>query len=174
MAPDPAVNRTLRNKAAQHRLLLSIRDRMYRFIRFALVSVMVASSATQAEPCPSLYIDPKDADAKAEWIIEGNISEIKKTGTFTSCEHVTRYCTSVDKPELIILQNTTVIRGSVNIGSDGRAKIQRKSHCFSGSLSAMNSKPELKAVGQRMRFFGSASSAPPFIQAGYFWVQPAE
>ena len=37
----------------------------------------------------------------------------------------------------------------------------------------MNAKPELKAIGKKMRFFGTEYKAP-FVQPGYFWVEPVE
>jgi hypothetical protein len=53
-------------------------------------------------------------------------------------------------------------------------QISRMSHCFSGPLSrAMNAKPKLKAIGKKMRFFGTEYKAP-FVQPGYFWVEPVE
>ena len=53
-------------------------------------------------------------------------------------------------------------------------QISRMSHCFSGPLSrAMNAKPELKAIGKKMRCFGREYKAP-FVQPGYFWVEPVE
>lgn len=65
-----------------------------------------------------------------------------------------------------------VIKGHPDTNAPGAMIVYRKSHCFSGFLSSTNSKPELNAVGQRVRFFGNDSrTVLPFVQPGYFFIQ---
>lgn len=143
------------------------------FRRIIFMSILAASCTAHATPCPDLYYDMKDPKTEAEWIIEGTEIEIKKTGSFTDCEYGPR-CGSVDNPEIIVLDNISVIRSDGNFTNGGKTEISRKSHCFSGALSFMDAKPELNAIGKRMRFYGNEFTVRPFIKAGYFWVEPVD
>jgi hypothetical protein len=128
-------------------------------------------------PCPTIDGNPESAKATADWIVEGTVMEIQNTGSFGSCELMPTpsgtipQCSSVNKPERIKLVDAVYTRGEGKEVVDGEVTIVRKAHCFSGKLSSMNTKPELRAIGKRVRFYGNDNSVPNYIQAGYFWVE---
>jgi hypothetical protein len=144
---------------------------MQRFL-FILLSL---STLAIARPCPVVWYDFKHPENKIEWIVEGTIVDIIKTGTFTDCEDMgdMMHCTEVDQPELIILENAKVVKGNVFMSKQGRVVLSRKSHCFSKPMSIMNSKPELNSIGKQMRFYGNQFYYFD-IRPGYFYVQPIE
>ena len=152
-------------------------------IRLFVTFLWILSPVAQATPCPGFYVDPKDAGKLADWVVEGIVTEVRKTGTFQDCERMPSqnpgwdlYCADIDKPEIIVLEDVTVIRDNNELFSTAsRVEISRMSHCFSGPLSPMNRKPELKAVGKRVRFYGGESKIRVlFLQPGYFWAEILE
>jgi hypothetical protein len=136
----------------------------------------------KATPCPSPRCSSvQDCQDTADWVIEGTVTQIIKTGTFVDCETVTQYCGNVAKPERIVLENVKLIRGKLDTISQDSAEISRQSHCFSGPLamSAVDKRfsPYLDqtAVGRRFRFYGDkADGSRPFWQTGFLVVEPAE
>lgn len=152
-------------------------------IQYGITLLLILSPIAQAAPCPSIHLEPKDVGKLADWIIEGRVTEVRKTGTFRDCERVPSqqpggelYCADVDKPETIVLDGTSVVQDSKGkFGTASRLELSRMSHCFSGKLApVMNAKPELKAIGKRVRFYGREYEAPPFVQPGYFWIEILE
>lgn len=151
-------------------------------VRYGLTLLLLLTSVAQATPCPGLYLDPENVGKFADWIVEGKVTEVRKTGTFRDCEPVPGgiYCADVDKPEAIGLDDINVIQDNKGqFESAHRVEVSRMAHCFSSQLSnVMNAKPELKAEGKRVRFYGVTHIAPPFFsrqfKPGYFWIEVLE
>lgn len=143
------------------------------FIIF-FIPILCGSSIASASPCLDLGIDfdAAEGQAKVEWVIDGKILEVRKNGSFIDCDHAGKLelCGSVDLPELITLDEIKFLKGKADLDQDGRVVISRISHCFSGALSKMNDKPELRAIGKRMRFFGIYERS----LLRYFYVEPAD
>jgi hypothetical protein len=151
-------------------------------IRYSVMILLMISSVVHATPCPGLYLKPEDVGKFADWIIEGNVAEIRKVGTFRDCDRVAGeiYCADINKPEVISLDSTNVIQDKKGqFDSAHRVEISRMAHCFNGPLSnVMNAWPELNALGKRVRFYGRTQMAPPFfepqLKPGYFWLEMLE
>lgn len=149
---------------------------------YGVYMLLIFSSAVQATPCPGLYIEPENAGNFADWIIEGKVTEVRKTETFRDCDRVggVIYCADVDKPEVISLDNTNIIQDKTGqFDTSHSVEVSRMAHCLSSPLSkVMNAKPELNAVGKRVRFYGRTLMAPPFFQPqlkpGYYWIEMLE
>lgn len=151
-------------------------------IRYGFTILLILSSAVQATPCPGLYLEPENVGKFADWIIEGKVTEVRKTGTFRDCDRVAGeiYCADVNKPEIISLDKTNVIQDKTGqFDTAHPVEISRMAHCLSSPLSkVMNAKPELNALGKRVRFYGRTHMAPPFFQPplkpGYYWIEMLE
>ena len=136
-----------------------------------------AQSAFAHHPCATIKCDGvRGCKDSAEWVVEGTVSDIIRTGSQKECETGPGgpRCSDVENPEIVVLSNAKVLKGIFKVGERGAAILSRKDSCFFGSLSFMNKKPELQSLGKKVRFFGSEERHPPFIQPGYFVVEPAE
>lgn len=146
-------------------------------MRYAILLLVVTASSALATPCPSLGIRPGEAAEHADWIVEGTIAGVKSSGSFKDCERTPdggSYCAAVQNPEVITLEKIHVIRSNGQLREGASLDVVRASHCFSGALSVMNSKPELTGINRRWRFYGGNLPPAPHVQSGYFWVEPAE
>jgi hypothetical protein len=148
-------------------------------IRYGTTILLILSAAVHAAPCPGLYLAPEKVGEFADWIVEGKVTEVRKAGTFKACDRVLDviHCADIDKPEIVSLDNINIVQDKKGqFDSAQSAEVSRMAHCFSSPLSrVMNAKPELNALGKRVRFYGRTDMAPPFfepqLKPGYFWIE---
>jgi hypothetical protein len=148
------------------------------------MSLTLPATALSARPCTYFGEYPCPDKSKcierlkdtAGWVIEATISGIEKAGKQTECEEPKfggpPPCNSVDSPEKIKLSQVRAIRGNFQMEEGGSATTVRKDVCFSGPLAdVMNPRPELKMVGERVRFYGDNQDVPPFLKKGFYYVE---
>jgi hypothetical protein len=150
------------------------------------MSLALPMAAVSARPCSYIGEYPCADESRciehlkdsAAWVIETTISGVEKAGKQTECEEplsdMPPLCASVDSPEKINLTDVRVLRGDFRLIGNSTT-IDRKDICFSGPLAeVMNPRPELKMVGERVRFYGDNRDVPPFVKRGFYYVELAK
>jgi len=144
-----------------------------------IASLLIAfpESSIAHESCPYICETIDDCLKKAEWVIEGTIADIIGDGSRKNvCETSFNgpFCRDIENPETLVLSDVKLMKGHFFVGINQMAVAPRKYTCFNGFLSFMNSKPEKKKLGVRVRLFGNNAKQPIYVRPGYYYLEEAE